>query len=55
MIGQKSKHENLTFSLGCDCIINGDEEVKLLGVIIDFKLKFDVHLYVLFVKRELSV
>ena len=43
-IGQKSKNENLTFNLGGDCIINYDEEVKLLGVTIDFKLKFDIHI-----------
>ena len=42
-IGQKSKKENLTFNLGGDCIINCDEEVKLLGETIDFKLKFDIH------------
>lgn len=43
-IGQKSKNENLSFNLGGDCIINCDEEVKLLGVTIDFKLKFDIHI-----------
>lgn len=43
-IGQKSKNEKLTFNLAGDCIINCDEEVKLLGVTICFKLKFDIHI-----------
>ena len=43
-IGQKSKNENLTFNLGRDCVIDCDEEVKLLGVTIDFKLIFDIHI-----------
>ena len=44
VIGQKSKNENLTFNLGGDCIINCDEVIKLLGVTIYFKLKFDIHI-----------
>ena len=38
------KIENLTFNLGGDCIINCVEGVKLLGVTIDFKLKFNIHI-----------
>ena len=44
VIGQTSKNENLTSKLGGDCIIYCDKEVKLLGVTIDFKLKFDIHI-----------
>ena len=36
--GLKSKND-----LGNGCIIQCEDEVKLLGVTIDFKLKFDLH------------
>ena len=40
--GLKSKNENFSFDLGNGCIIHCEGEVKLLGVTIDFKLKFDL-------------
>ena len=42
-VGSKSRNENMVFNLGNDCLINCDAEVKILGVTIDFKLKFDIH------------
>ena len=41
-IGDKTKKENVSFILN-DTVINCDESVQLLGVTLDFKLKFDIH------------
>ena len=41
--GLNSKNENFCFDLGNGCIIQCEDEVKLLDVTIDFKLKFDLH------------
>ena len=41
--GLKSKNENLCFDLCNGCIKQLEDKVKLLGVTIDFKLKFDLH------------
>ena len=42
-IGQKTKDQNITFNLN-ETTIKCEDSVKLLGVTIDFKLKFDVHI-----------
>ena len=42
-VGKHLKDENITFNLDND-IINCEEHVKLVGVIIDFKLNFDLHI-----------
>ena len=41
-IGNKTKKENITFNFD-DIRIQCDDNVVLLGVTIDFKLKFDIH------------
>ena len=40
---KRTKDENITFNLD-DNIIKCEEHVKLLGVIIDFQLNFDLHI-----------
>jgi hypothetical protein len=42
-IGKKTKDQNINFNLN-GSTIPCDESVKLLGVTIDFKLKFDKHI-----------
>ena len=42
-LGKKSKDHNLTFNVN-GSNIPCDDDVKLLGVIIDFRLKFDIHI-----------
>jgi len=42
-IGKKTKDQNINFNLN-GSTISCDESVKLLGVTIDFKLKFDKHI-----------
>jgi hypothetical protein len=41
-IGKKSKNENISFNLNGN-IIKCEDEVKLLGVTIDFELNFNTH------------
>ena len=41
-VGMKSKKETVCFYLAYGCILQYEDEVKLLGIIIDFKLKFDL-------------
>ena len=55
--GLKSKNEIFCFDLDNGCIIQCENEVKLLGVIIDFKLKFDSHVSKIFKKasRQLGI
>ena len=53
-IGQKSKSENMTFNLDGDCIINCDEEVKLLGVNFYFKINL-IFIFLICVTRPLNI
>ena len=43
-LGLKAMKECLSFNLGNNCMIQCEEEVKLLGVTIDFKLSFNSHI-----------
>ena len=43
-IGKKSREQITSFNLGNNHTIKCDEEVKLLGVTIDFQLKFNSHI-----------
>ena len=42
-VGKRTKDENITFNLDNN-IIHCEDHVKLLGVTIDFKLSFDLHI-----------
>jgi hypothetical protein len=42
-IGKKTKNENISFNLNGN-IIKYEDEVKLLGVAIDFELNFNTHI-----------
>ena len=42
-IGKKTKNENISFNLNGN-IIKCEDEVKLLGVTIDFELNFNTHI-----------
>ena len=42
-VGKRTKDENITFSLDNN-IIHCEDHVNLLGVTIDFKLSFDLHI-----------
>ena len=55
-IGKKTKEQNISFDLDGNSI-SCDDSAKLLGVTIDFKLKFDIHISELCKKaaRQLNV
>ena len=55
-VGKRTKDENITFNLDNN-IINCEDHVKLLGVTIDFKLSFDLHISIVCKKasRQLNV
>ena len=42
-VGKRAKDENITFNLDNN-IIHCEDHVKLVGVTIDFKLNFDLHI-----------
>ena len=52
-IGKKTKNENISFNLNGN-IIKCEDEVKLLGVTIDFELNFNTHIPVANICKKAS-
>ena len=42
-VGERTYKENISFNLDNN-VINCEESVKLLGVTVDFRLNFDIHI-----------